>query len=105
MKTEEIKIGDIVISETWLIDGLIIESIEVADGVGLMINGKIYDDAEYEDFERIGITLEKHEELLKKTREGHIRKEEIRKWQRKWNKEGVVDTDMEIELSKLLKTK
>lgn len=44
-------------------------------------------------------------ERLKEAREGYVRKEEIRKWKKKWNKDGVVDTDMEIKLTKLLEEK
>ena len=61
MNKKKIEVGDIVSSRVWSIaGGMIIESI-IKTKRGLVINGDLYEDAEYEDFERIGITIEKCE--------------------------------------------
>lgn len=71
---EKIKIGDIVNSKVWKERGLMVENIRVADGIGLVINGMIYHNAEHIDFRKIGITTSKHNEIIERD---YVRKDKV----------------------------
>ena len=62
----KITVGDIVNSKVWKERGLIVENIRVADGIGLVINGMKYHNAEHIDFRKIGITTSKHNEIIER---------------------------------------
>ena len=51
---KKIKVGDIVKSEVWMEEGLVINSIEKTK-TGLKINGVLFEDADYDDFDKIGV--------------------------------------------------
>ena len=92
---EKVEIGDIVNSKIWMEKGLIIRSIKIVEGVGLIINGKIFDDAEYGDFKKIGITLTKHKEIVDRD---YILISEIENRIKELNKKPTVQGDLFVKL-------